>query len=167
LKSVSAAKEVQNEALGNTYDPGLHRWMVPLTLAELTVFLDYGHWHLVPALVSPIPQTIGLVVWGITPLWLLWADKYLKEHFGGSHESRIITAGPFHLVRHPRYAGVLVSRAAFALLFASVLGWIFTVAWVALVLRRIGREENHMRERYGAMYGDYASNTRRLIPGIY
>jgi len=168
LKSVSATKELQDEALGNTYDPGLHRWLIPLTLAELTVFLDYGHWRLLPELARPVLQSTGLVIWAVTPLWLLWTDKYLREHFGHPDmRTRIITSGPYGLVRHPRYTGIVASRIAFSLLFASIMGWFLAVGWVVLILRRIRREELHMREQYGSLYEEYASKTRRLFPGVY
>jgi protein-S-isoprenylcysteine O-methyltransferase Ste14 len=75
--------------------------------------------------------------------------------------------GPYRFVRHPRYAALLVSRIAFALALASILVWIFALGWLWAILRRIGLEEAHTQELFGAEYGNYAATTRRLIPGVY
>jgi protein-S-isoprenylcysteine O-methyltransferase Ste14 len=71
------------------------------------------------------------------------------------------------LVRHPRYAGLLISRVAFALTYGSVLAWALGIIWAALIVRRIPREEAHLRQIFGADYEAYAARTARLIPGVF
>ena len=168
LRGISRSKEVQAEASGATFDPSTLSWMSVLPLFELAVFLDYGHWRLTPWLERPALQGLGLLLWVATPAWLLWADGHLGRHFATAEARRhVLTGGPFRLVRHPRYAGLLASRAGFALVFASGLAWALFVAWACVVLRRVLREERHLLETFGEAWATYAERTPRLIPGVY
>lgn len=165
---VARSREVMSEAFGTSYDPAMMGWVVILAIAELSVFLDYGHWRLVPALRHSVLQTIGLVLYILAVIWFQWVDKYLVKNFAREAKERnVITAGPFQYVRHPRYLGLIASRVAFALSFGSLLGWLTVVGWVLLVMRRIRLEEHHMRELFGVRYEMYASQTARLLPGVY
>ena len=167
-KAIFRSAETMKEASGSSYDPWLLRWIALLSLADLTVFLDYGHWHLVPALEQPALQAMGLGLYLLGALWLLWVDRYLSRHFLADPTARkVITGGPYHYVRHPRYAAVLSSRVAFALALASVLAWVFALIWLALILRRIRLEEAHLRELFGADYETYTLRTPRLLPRVY
>ena len=168
LKSIGPTREVRQEAIGATYDPAMTKWVTALSLAEMAIFIDYSHWRLVPALENTPFQSVGLALWFLIPGWLLWADLHLGRHFSDENwPSRLVTGGPFRYVRHPRYAGLLASRIAFYLLFASAVGWLFGVGWLLLVAKRIRLEEAHLRQHYGADYDVYASKTPRLLPGIY
>jgi protein-S-isoprenylcysteine O-methyltransferase Ste14 len=163
--SRSIPDEIKSEAFGTSYDPGMAARVTLLGIAELIVFLDYGHWHLAPALENKILQSAGVALYLITLAWLRSTDARLTRHFNDA--SKLITAGPFRLVRHPRYAALIASRIAFALVFASLLGWALAAGWAAVVLRRIRLEEPHLEERFGEEYRHYASKTARLIPGLY
>jgi protein-S-isoprenylcysteine O-methyltransferase Ste14 len=167
-RAVGHAENIHHEASGMSYDPGMAKGITVLALGELLVFLDYGHWRLTPELAQPVLQSLGLALYAITPAWMWWADSYLGRHFSGGLTGRkIMTDGPFRYVRHPRYAGLIVSRVAFALTFASAIAWLFVLGWVLLVLRRIHLEEAQLQKLFGADYAAYAQRTARLFPGIY
>ena len=167
-KSILQSREVLREASGTNYDPSTVKWGSLQSLAELAVFLDYAHWHLVPSLEKPVLQEVGLGLSVLAIVWLLWADAILVKHFDRGLDNReLITHGPFRLVRHPRYVGLLGLKAGFALAFASVLGWISLAVAVALVRRRIRLEENHLRGVFGQTYESYMRRTARMFPGLY
>lgn len=167
-RAIFRSREVMQEAAGVTYDPWMLRWITIFAVTELSVFLDYGHWHLVPQLENPILQSIGLVLYFFGALWLIWTDNYLSKVFAGDlSERRVMTHGPYRYVRHPRYAALIASRVAFALALASILAWFFFLGWLWVNLRRIGLEEVHLRKLFGAEYDAYASRTARLLPRIY
>lgn len=166
--SRSIADEIKSEAFGTSYDPGMAGFVTTLGVLELIVFLDYGHWHLAPVLENKVLQSAGLILYITTLLWLRWTDAALIRHFNDARAAReVITEGPFRYIRHPRYAALIASRIAFALVFASLLGWILAAGWVVAVRRRILREEPHLEEMFGLEYETYASKTARLLPGIY
>ena len=162
------SREKLREASGLNYDPATIRLGSMLAIADLSVFLDYAHWHLIPALRQPALQITGLALYACAVAGLMWTDNYLIRHFQGDLKNRpLMTAGPFGIVRHPRYASLLLAKLGFTLLFASVLAWISLVASILMVRRRIRLEETHLQKVFGPGYGSYSERTARLLPGIY
>jgi protein-S-isoprenylcysteine O-methyltransferase len=79
----------------------------------------------------------------------------------------VVTTGPYSLVRHPGYAGSLLTWSGFALisrrwpvvgLFAGLLGFAYT--------RRILAEETLLRRELPG-YADYQDRTTRLVPLVW
>jgi protein-S-isoprenylcysteine O-methyltransferase Ste14 len=148
-------------------DPGFQRWSYYLGVAESAVFLDYGHWHLVPVLDHAPAKVAGLAVYLVTIAWLIHVDRFLFRNFIPAHEhGSLLTSGPYRLVRHPRYTGLLFTRLCFAVVLASPIAWSLCVLWIVVIRRRIHREEQYLRARYGRDYELYAKRVPRLIPGL-
>ena len=167
-RAIFRSREVMREAAGVTYDWQMFLWIDIFAVAELTVFLDYGHWNLAPLLRQPVLQAIGLTFYCLGVLWLLWTDRYLSRVFHGNLDERtVITDGPYRFVRHPRYAGLMVLQFAFALAMGSILAWGFAIGWILVNMRRVRLEEVHLRKLFGAAYERYCSRTPRFIPGAY
>lgn len=167
-RQLPPSQEVKNEAFGYSFDPAMATWVSLLGLGELLIYLDYGHWHLMPALINPWLQWTGVVLSVLTLELLLWVDSYLVSHFASPEETRrLMTDGPYRWIRHPRYLGLILSRTASSLTFASIIGWVFLAGWIAVVIRRIRLEERHLYGQFGATYSQYSRNTSRLVPGLY
>jgi protein-S-isoprenylcysteine O-methyltransferase Ste14 len=166
--NLPGSADVKREAFGITFDPGMAAWVAVLAICELSVFIDYGHLHLVPSLERRALQCIGLGLYVIAFALLRWADAWLARHFARAGERReLMTGGPFRYLRHPRYAGLIISRIAFALCFASILGWLLMLGWILIIHRRISLEEPHLKKLFGEDYEAYSQRTSRLLPGIY
>ncbi len=162
------SKDTLREASGLVYDAVTIRIGLIVSVGDALMFLDYGHWHLAPALERWSLQSLGLGLECMAAAWLLWADARLAAHFASPASTRaVIEDGPYRYVRHPRYTGVLGTRVAFALVLASTVGWALALVWGALLLRRIALEERHLRTMFGPAYDAYARRTARLIPGVY
>jgi protein-S-isoprenylcysteine O-methyltransferase Ste14 len=82
-------------------------------------------------------------------------------------EQRVVEAGPYRMVRHPGYAGSLLTWTGFALasrnvpttaLVAGVLGWAYQ--------RRIAAEERLLRRDLPG-YTTYSRRTKKLIPFVW
>lgn len=83
-------------------------------------------------------------------------------------DHRLVTDGPYRLVRHPNYAALALVGIGTALVMRSATALLATLAvWLPLVLARIGHEEWMLRRNLGAEYTDYARRTWRLIPGLF
>ncbi len=164
LRSTAALRD----ASGAAYDTATLVTLAFLSTVDFLVFLGYGRWHLIPALQRAVLQSTGLFLTIVAIAWLLRTDTLLARYFAKDlHARRILKNGPFRYVRHPRYAGALAIRFAFALVYASAVGWLLGIVWTILLLRRIRLEEQHLRLLYGKEYDLYAERTPRLIPGIY
>ena len=166
-RALLASEAALREASGATYDTATLAAGAFLSAGDALVYLDYGHWHLAPALERAPLQSLGLLLGVAAVAWLLWTDAHLTAYFTGGSTPRLMTHGPFRYVRHPRYAGVLAVRAALALSLASVVAWGLAGAWLIVLLRRIRLEEAHLRTMFGMDYDRYAEHTPRLVPGIY
>lgn len=166
-RRVFSSEETRREWWATASDPGWIKWVVLLMAADLIVFLDYGHWRLTPALERPWLQGLGLGLYVLAAVWQMWTDAYLASYFAREPASAPIEKGPFRHVRHPRYAGAIAGKLAFALVFASGFGWLLALAWALLLTRKVEIEEAHLRKRFGAEYEAYTQKTSRLLPGIY
>ncbi|KOV67474.1 methyltransferase family protein [Streptomyces sp. MMG1121] len=101
----------------------------------------------------------ALLLWARWVLGAMWASvPTVREH----HELR--TDGPYGLVRHPIYAGLL------GLITGSMLACGFGV-WVAVLivavpwlLLRVRAEDGLMADRFGTAYEDYRARVPALIP---
>jgi protein-S-isoprenylcysteine O-methyltransferase Ste14 len=149
-------------------DPKGPKWISILMMLDLTIFLDYGHWRLVPDLQRPGLQSIGLMLYLATSIWQVWTDVYLARFFNGREpEMPPMTRGPYRYVRHPRYSATIIAKVALALTLASIFGWLLAVVWSVILLRQIGAEELHLKSVFGSEYEAYSHTTARVIPGIY
>jgi protein-S-isoprenylcysteine O-methyltransferase Ste14 len=79
---------------------------------------------------------------------------------------RLVTRGPYTLVRHPLYLGELVALAGVALQYHSALALLLLGLVWAFQLRRMKYEELVLFQFFPE-YGDYMARTARLVPGVY
>ena len=79
---------------------------------------------------------------------------------------RVVSTGPYRVVRHPAYLGTLAGHLGFALVFGH---WAPLLVWaglfVPMVVRRILIEEPVLFELDG--YGEYARGRKRLVPLVW
>src|ERR1039458_2105850 len=166
-REVFQSKPVMREWWALNSDPQGIKWVVVLMLADITVLLDYGHGHLAPVLERPLLQGFGTVLYLGVAIFQMWTDSYLASYFRESKPDGMpVDAGPYSCVRHPRYAAAIAGKVAFALIFASPLGWLLVLAWGAILVRKVGIEETHLRKIFGQNYEDYQRRTAKLLPGI-
>jgi protein-S-isoprenylcysteine O-methyltransferase Ste14 len=167
-RSVFRSKSKMREWWALDSDPKGPKWIAILMLADLTIFLDYGHWRLVPELQQPVLQTFGLGLYLATSIWQVWTDVYLARYF--NREDRRMppmAVGPYRYVRHPRYSAAIVAKVALAWILASALGWLLAVVWFVILVHKITVEELHLRNVFGPQYEAYSETTARVLPGIY
>jgi protein-S-isoprenylcysteine O-methyltransferase Ste14 len=101
-----------------------------------------------------------------------WSIKTLGGYFTGrvmvSSDQPVITAGPYRLLRHPSYTGLLLACAGLGLASAN---WVAVAAMVLLplaaVLWRIRAEENALLATLGDRYRAYAARHKRLVPLVW
>jgi protein-S-isoprenylcysteine O-methyltransferase Ste14 len=79
---------------------------------------------------------------------------------------RLVTSGPYALVRHPLYLGEMVAIAGIALQHLSVWALLLLVLVWAFQLQRMKYEELVLFQSFPE-YADYMARTARLLPGVY
>jgi protein-S-isoprenylcysteine O-methyltransferase Ste14 len=80
---------------------------------------------------------------------------------------RVISTGPYGIVRHPMYVGALIYLMGMPLLLGSWLGLLVLPLLVGALVVRIFIEEATLREGLPG-YAEYAARVRyRLVPGLW
>jgi protein-S-isoprenylcysteine O-methyltransferase Ste14 len=113
---------------------------------------------------------IALIALGLILRWV--AILSLKTRFtvdvAITEGHRVITHGIYGIIRHPAYAGTLLSFFGFGLYLANLLSLLAVVLPIcAVFLYRIRIEEAALREAFGEEYARYSRRTKRLLPGVY
>lgn len=127
-----------------------------------------------PRLPGPawLPVAVGMTLLVAGWAFRIWAVRTLGRWFKVTvvvePGQRVVDSGPYRLIRHPSYTGMLIALLGIGI---AVDSWASIAIAVGLplvgVLRRIGEEEETLLRELGAPYRDYARRTRRLVPGVW
>ena len=98
-------------------------------------------------------------------LFTVWARVHLGGNWSGivtiKHDHELIASGPYAIVRHPIYTGLLVAFIGSAMARGEWRGVLAVlIAWVAL-WRKLRLEERWMAERFGQQYEAYCRRGTR------
>ncbi len=99
--------------------------------------------------------------------WLASTASYAGRLFG-AEDRPVRQGGIYRFIRHPDYLGYLLAALGLALGFRSVWGGA-ALLFVLLpaILLCIRMEERLLTVRFGASFREYATKTKRLIPGVW
>ena len=109
---------------------------------------------------------IGITVLGFAVTY--WARWTLGRNWSSNvtvkvgHE--LIRTGPYRFVRHPIYTGMMIAFAGTVMAlnqWRGVAAWV--LLWISFTIKRM-KEEEFMRETFGAQYDDYARSTGAIFP---
>lgn len=105
---------------------------------------------------------IGVRQWAIYVL-----GRYFSPVIGTQRNQRVVDTGPYRLVRHPSYTGLLVLVVGMGLAAQSLAALAAITAIFALVFSyRIAVEERMLSSELGKAYTAYMRRTKRLIPFV-
>lgn len=114
------------------------------------------------------PAGLGLIL--LSGVFVLWAYARLGRYWDASisvlRDHRVVDDGPFAVVRHPVYLGLILFLAGGALLVADPLVAAVTAVVAVLMLFRARAEERFLEERLGDEYRDYARRVPMLLPRL-
>jgi protein-S-isoprenylcysteine O-methyltransferase Ste14 len=79
---------------------------------------------------------------------------------------RLITRGPYTLIRHPLYLGEMVATAGLALQYLMPWALLLLGLHCFFQFERMRYEERVLAQAFPE-YGDYMAGTARLVPGVY
>jgi protein-S-isoprenylcysteine O-methyltransferase Ste14 len=123
---------------------------------------DMSFWFILPGLVL-YTGTFNLVYWSMA------VNTHFETTVRVQHERdhKVVSRGPYQIVRHPGYAGLILSNFASTMIIGSVYGFLTALAtFIILFIRTWLEDRTLMTELQG--YREYAAKTRyRLIPLIW
>ena len=137
--------------------------VVAIVAVRLGAFRGHGHnsdlWR----------GGIGLALFALGLAFAIWARVNIGRNWGSPMTQKVdpelVTSGPYRLVRHPIYSGILVAGVGTAValswfwLAAVVLGAIYFV-YSATV------EERYMADQFPDEYPAYKRSTKMLVPFV-
>lgn len=151
-----------------------HFLKLPVFLQKLSVFVIVG-----PVFIAPlIPQNrfnisdfislpIGILLFvlgfilGISALFKFGTIPAVRK------KSNLITSGVYRVVRHPIYAGTLISVLGWTILLKSIISIVYFPFLFLLYFLGTFIEERILIEQYGDQYLGYKKKvTKRFIPFI-
>ena len=153
-------------------DAHLRRILAALLLIHLIVAgLDVGRYHWS----GPIPLPVRLVALFLFACgmafgqWAMVTNRFFSSaiRIQTDRGHRVIDTGPYRIVRHPGYAGLLVSAIAGGVIIGSWWSLLPLVPAAAIVLRRLVMEDSLLQRELDG-YATYASRVRyKLVPGLW
>jgi protein-S-isoprenylcysteine O-methyltransferase Ste14 len=144
-------------------------WRTRLTgVSAIAVFLVAGVLRTGSLAVhSVVAESIGAVLVAGGLALAVWARLHLGRNWGmpmtQRAEPELITSGPYRLVRHPIYTGLLTAILGTALV-NNLLGLIVVAVLVAYFYYCGTVEERNLTATFPMAYPEYASRTKMLIP---
>jgi len=119
---------------------------------------------------EPWRAGLGFVLFALGLGFAIWARVHIGPNWGPPMtqkvEPELVTSGPYHLVRHPIYSGILVAGVGTAV--ALSWQWLIAAALAAIYFAYSAAvEERDMAERFPDTYPSYKHATRMLLPFIF
>jgi protein-S-isoprenylcysteine O-methyltransferase Ste14 len=113
---------------------------------------------------------VGLVLFGVGLAFAIWARLHIGRNWGTPMtqkvEPELVTSGPYRLVRHPIYTGILTAGIGTAV----GLSWIWLIA-VALAgtyfIYGATVEERFLSEQFPDAYAAYKRSSKMLVPFVF
>jgi protein-S-isoprenylcysteine O-methyltransferase Ste14 len=120
--------------------------------------------RLIAALVGAVLffPSLGLYLWGMRTLGAMFgaASGFGVRLYAGH---RLVTAGPFSIVRHPMYAAVILAGLGGVLIYRTWSMLAFAVGMSGLVFRA-RREERALAAEFGESWREYAERVPAFLP---
>jgi protein-S-isoprenylcysteine O-methyltransferase Ste14 len=137
--------------------------LVVIVLIRLGAFRGHG------IETDPWRAAVGLVLFALGLSFAVWARIHIGRNWGSpmsqKDEPELVTSGPYHLVRHPIYSGILAAGVGTAV--ALSWWWLTAVALAGCYfLYAAGVEERYMTERFPSAYPNYRRSTKMLVPFV-
>jgi protein-S-isoprenylcysteine O-methyltransferase Ste14 len=119
---------------------------------------------------DPWRAGLGLVLFAGGLAFAVWARLHIGRNWGTpmsqKDDPELVTSGPYRLVRHPIYTGILLAGAGTAV----ALSWTWLIV-VALVGGYFGYsaivEERNLIKQFPDSYPAYRRSTRLMVPFVF
>ncbi|MGC7872856.1 isoprenylcysteine carboxylmethyltransferase family protein [Desulfosporosinus sp. SYSU MS00001] len=138
-------------------------------LLSIVIYVISPSWLQVFTLSFPLwLRLTGLALSLATLPLLYWSHRALGRQYSPDLDlkegHKLITRGPYSIIRHPMYTILIAFMISISLFSASTLILVPHMAALLLLLLRLDKEEAMLIEKFGADYREYMLKTGRLLP---
>ena len=145
--------------------------IVPLALAMVLLWHPNVPVSLLEQRILPGSAWAFWVGAAVTLMGLLFsvsARAYLGRNWSGTvtvkENHELITSGPYGIVRHPIYTGLLLAFVGSAFARGDLAGVVAVMLVLFAFWRKLRMEERWMREQFGETYVAYSRRVAALVP---
>jgi protein-S-isoprenylcysteine O-methyltransferase Ste14 len=136
------------------------------------------HLHVLPQswTVEPLwPHSVALDAAGLSitvlgAVFAIWSRVTLGRNWSSvpqvKEQHELVMKGPYRIVRHPIYTGLILAVAGTELALGRGIGLFMVVLIFSSYWLKIGVEEKLMMETFPKEYPEYRRRVKALIPGI-
>ena len=118
----------------------------------------------------PFISALATLVVAVGLGFSVWARWHLGRNWSGrvtvKVDHALVRTGPYRLVRHPIYTGLLLALIGTAIHLGAWRAFLALPLFVLAFVRKIGIEEERMRKTFPD-YEEYRHQTAALIPFVY
>jgi protein-S-isoprenylcysteine O-methyltransferase Ste14 len=125
------------------------------------------------AWLGPVPVGVVLAAQAVTvagyglAFWVMRVNTFASRTIQVEPGQKVVASGPYAVVRHPMYAGMVLMMLTTPLALGSYVALPFFALMVPLIAYRLISEEKVLRRDLGG-YAEYCERTRfRLVPGVW
>ncbi len=112
----------------------------------------------------------GLSLLALSSVLLVWIHIELGTNFSRSlkikNRHKLITTGPYRMVRHPMYSAFIMMWVGFFLLSCNSIIGLSSLLYLTIIVFRIPKEERMLQEYFQKEYYRYIQYTGRLLPKL-
>jgi protein-S-isoprenylcysteine O-methyltransferase Ste14 len=133
-------------------------------VAGLDVF--HAHWSRLPMLAEALGFA-GILVSLALVFQVMRENPYATRIVDITKDQKVISTGPYSLVRHPMYVGAILFYLSIPIAFGSLCAILPASCGAALFVLRTYVEDKTLQKELGG-YKEYAEKVRfRLVPGVW
>ena len=138
--------------------------VLAILLIHLGAFRSHGHNS------TPLCAGLGFVLFAVGLGFAIWARVHIGRNWGTpmsqKDDPELVTNGPYRLVRHPIYSGILVAGVGTAV--AVNWAWLIVVALAGVYFVYAATvEERNLTAQFPNTYPAYRRSSRMLVPFIF
>lgn len=127
-------------------------------------------WHRAPASGAALALAVALFAPGAAvALWCVWDFASFGRGTPAPIDppKKLVTRGPYRVVRNPMYVGVLLVLLGWVALYQTLALGIYTAAvGIGFHVWTVLYEEPRLRRAFGAEYDDYCARVGRWLPRL-
>jgi protein-S-isoprenylcysteine O-methyltransferase Ste14 len=129
--------------------------------------LNASQWFVDPLTAVHILSWILLLASAYMAIHGFWALRAYGKPVGSIEATtELVTAGPYRWIRHPLYASLLYFNLGVFFKAVSLPAGILALLAVGFLELTARTEERENLARFGDVYADYMTRTKRFVPGI-
>ncbi len=138
--------------------------VIVVILARFGVFRGHG------LNTSSWRSAFGVALFALGLGFAIWARVHIGRNWGTpmtqKDEPELVTSGPYHLVRHPIYSGILFAGVGTAVALRWL--WLIAIGLAGIYfLYSATVEERYLNQQFPDTYPAYKLSTKMLVPFVF